>query len=142
MKANVLSPTFHEHAAANANVEDTHVPATLTIRIRRDQRIALKKAAGNKSLGPYVRSQLFDDDGSLRASKRTKALSDPELLAQALMLLGQTKVSNNLNQLAKAANYGALDLSPQVYEDLSQACAHVAEIRTLLIKALGLKGAK
>jgi hypothetical protein len=60
-------------------------------------------------------------------------------MAKALALLGQSRLASNLNQLAKAANIGTLPLTPDVEEDLQDACAHVWEIKALLIRALGLK---
>ncbi|EAQ04936.1 hypothetical protein OB2597_06620 [Pseudooceanicola batsensis HTCC2597] len=58
-------------------------------------------------------------------------------MARALGLLGNLRLANNLNQLAKAANKGALPLSPEVEEELFATCAAVFAIRMELMKALG-----
>lgn len=52
--------------------------------------------------------------------------------------LGQSRIANNLNQLARAANVGALDLTPELEAELHEACAAVLEVRALLVAAVGL----
>lgn len=93
-----------------------------------------------KPLGVYARAAMFGGDGHLKRRKQSKAVHDPEALAKALGLLGASRISANLNQLAKASNAGVLKVSPDVSAELSEACGHVAEIRSLLVKALGLRG--
>ncbi|MFK7875878.1 MAG: plasmid mobilization relaxosome protein MobC [Paracoccaceae bacterium] len=51
-------------------------------------------------------------------------------------MLGNLRLANNLNQLAKAANMGALPLSPEVEQELMATCAAVIAIRAELMKAL------
>ena len=48
----------------------------------------------------------------------------------------------NLNQLAHAANIGALDCDEQVRDELIAACADIKALRQMLVAALGLKGRK
>lgn len=66
-------------------------------------------------------------------------VKDHEALARVLAALGQSRIANNLNQLAKAVNIGVLPMSPNVEEDISEACAAVAAIRRDLMRALGLR---
>ena len=54
-------------------------------------------------------------------------------------MLGSSRIANNLNQLAHAANVGALPVSPELEADLMATLAEVREIRRLLLVALGLK---
>ena len=107
-----------------------------SIRLSDVQRQKLEKVAGGKPLGVYMRSLIFGDDGALTPHK-VRPVDDPQALAQALGLLGQSRIANNLNQLAKAANTGALPVTPEICRELSQACKDVQELRVLLIKALG-----
>jgi hypothetical protein len=51
--------------------------------------------------------------------------------------LGRSRLSSNLNQLAKAVNTGSLPVTPETEADLRQACRDVAEIRADLLRALG-----
>jgi hypothetical protein len=60
-------------------------------------------------------------------------------LAQALALLGQSRLSSNLNQLAHLGNIGALPFTPEVEAELLAALEEIRAIRRLLLTALGLK---
>ncbi|MEJ7926700.1 hypothetical protein WG908_08030 [Sphingobium sp. AN641] len=55
-----------------------------------------------------------------------------------MALLGQSRLSSNVNQLAKAANSGSLPVTPETESDLRHACRDIAEIRRMLMRALGL----
>ena len=48
------------------------------------------------------------------------------------------RLASNLNQLARAANSGRLDVSLEVEAVLLEACADLREIKARLLKALGL----
>ena len=63
---------------------------------------------------------------------------DHILLSQLMALLGQSRLSSNVNQLAKAANSGSLPVTPETESDLRHACRDIAEIRRMLMQALGL----
>jgi len=54
-------------------------------------------------------------------------------------MLGQSRIPNNINQLAKAANSGTLPVTPDTEKQLHEACYSVTWIRRQLIQALGLK---
>lgn len=56
-----------------------------------------------------------------------------------LALLGQSRLANNLNQLAKASNLGVLPIDQSTEEELLRAAREVSEMRALLIRALGLE---
>ncbi len=60
-------------------------------------------------------------------------------LAQVLGKLGQTRIANNLNQIAYEANCGSLLMDKETEEEIKLACAQIAWIRVQLIEALGLK---
>lgn len=53
--------------------------------------------------------------------------------------LGQSRLASNVNQLAKAANMGALPVSPEVEAELLESCAAIREMREALVKALGVR---
>ena len=59
-------------------------------------------------------------------------------MAQILALLGETRIANNLNQLAHKANMGELVMSESNLDQLEEAYAHVQSMRAALIKAIGL----
>jgi hypothetical protein len=57
-------------------------------------------------------------------------------MAEALALLGQSRIANNLNQLAYQANIGALAIDEDTRGQIDEAYLFVAEMRGLLVKAL------
>lgn len=58
-------------------------------------------------------------------------------LAKVLALLGASRLSQNLNQLARAVNIGALPVTPKTDAELRDACRTVTELRDELLRALG-----
>ncbi|NBX33593.1 MAG: plasmid mobilization relaxosome protein MobC, partial [Planctomycetes bacterium] len=52
-----------------------------------------------------------------------------QALAELLACLGASRIANNLNQLAHAANTGSLAMTPDVEATLKVACRDVATIR-------------
>lgn len=91
------------------------------------------------SLGGYIQSRLFNS-GSPPPRRRSKnPVKDHKALAQALGLLGQSRISSNLNQLARSANSGSLAVTPDTEAALMKALDEVHEIRRLLIEALNLE---
>jgi len=74
--------------------------------------------------------------------KRTRGESadvDQKAIAKLLGALGQSRISNNINQLAKAANSGSLPVNHDVLNSLKEAVTAVYWMRDTLIKALRLK---
>jgi hypothetical protein len=67
------------------------------------------------------------------------AVEDRQALGQALALLGKSRLSSNLNQLAHLGNIGALPFTPEVESELLEALEDIRSIRRLLMAALGLK---
>ncbi len=52
--------------------------------------------------------------------------------------LGRSRLSSNLNQLAKAVHSGSLPVTPETKQAILDACAAVQSMSGELIKALGL----
>ena len=92
---------------------------------------------GSKSLSAYIREQLFGDDAAPRKRAGNSPVQDTEALGRVLGALGQSRLSSNLNQLAKAVNTGSLPVTPETESDLTDACRDVAAIRADLLRALG-----
>ncbi|MEM9494994.1 MAG: hypothetical protein AAGA09_03240 [Pseudomonadota bacterium] len=118
--------------------------APFSIRFTDEERARLRRDAGALSLAAYIRLKLFCDgkpDGSKRNATRKRNAPSVELtmISQLLGALGQSRLSSNLNQIAKAANVGALPVSPELESELQAACADVRAMRETLIVALGLK---
>lgn len=54
---------------------------------------------------------------------------DQQAIAQILGLLGQSRIANNLNQLAYHANVGALIMEEETTARISEAHAHIVFLR-------------
>ena len=67
-----------------------------------------------------------------------RPVKDHKILAELITKLGASRISSNLNQLARAANSGSLLLLPEVEENLRQALSDIAWMRKTLMKSLGL----
>lgn len=110
-------------------------PSPITFRPTDEEREILKRDAIGMSQSAYIRKCLFGK----KASKRVVPEADRFLLAQILARLGETRIPNNLNQIAYHANCGSLILDDVTIEEINEACFHVAWMRSQLIEALGLK---
>lgn len=114
-------------------------PATpFSLRLTAKERAVLDRQAGGRPLGAYIRERLLAGDAQKRRTSRKPRVDEKEL-AQVLAELGRSRLSSNLNQLAKQANIGILPESPEVAKELKEACRAVKAMRDALLKALGLK---
>ena len=117
-----------------------HPPSPFCLRLTFEERARLEAEAGREPLGRHIKRRLFD--GS--APKKTRAkpsggIKDHRKLAAVLAQLGQSRLANNVNQLAKAMNLGELDVDDETRAALNRAAADIAAMRLLLMQALGLK---
>ena len=108
------------------------------IRFTEEERTYLQEKAGSRPLGAYCRGVLLGDRAEQRKVLR-KPKIDQEQYAALLAALGQSRLSSNLNQLAKSANMGTLDVSQSVEQQLEDAYKAVIAMRDALIKALEIK---
>ena len=108
------------------------------IRLSADQRARLTAEAGGAPLGAYIKAKALGERPP-RIRRTGVSINDREALAKTLALLGKSRLSSNLNQLAHAANIGALPMTPETEEFLRDALRDVREVRILLLKALGMK---
>ena len=112
-------------------------PSPFCLRLSMEERARLEYDAGDMPLGAYARSRLFADP-TPRKRRMRRPIKDHKILAQLLTKLGASRIANNLNQLARAANSGSLLLMPEIEADLKQALSDIAWMRKTLIKGLGL----
>ena len=117
-------------------------PPPFSIRFTEVERAVLDREAGKLSWAAYIRSRVFEDQNHIK-QRPTRKRRTPDInqasIAQVLGALGQSRLSSNLNQIAKGANLGTLPVTPELEEDLKQACAEIHEMRNALIAALGIK---
>jgi len=133
---NSLTPEFSK-AAATEKPENRAYPPPFSLRLTYEERARLDAERGNLPLSVHIREQLFGKDAAPRMRKGNSPVQDNEALGRVLGALGQSRLSSNLNQLAKAVNTGSLPVSPETEADLQQACREVSALRVDLLRALG-----
>ncbi len=125
----------------NGSSDRRKAPPPFSIRFTWEKRERLVREAGNLSMTAHVRHKLFDGEVQPhRLTRKRRAPSvDHVFLGQVLGLLGKSELASNLCLLAVAAESGSLPVSDETEADLKTACAHIEDIRLLLIQALGVK---
>ncbi len=113
-------------------------PPPFSLRLTFEERAKIEHDAAGMSLGGYIRSRLLDPDWIAPRKRGKFPVKDHRALAQLLAMLGQSRLANNVNQLAKAANTGSLPVTPDTEEALLTAVREVSNMRALLIQALGV----
>lgn len=112
-------------------------PSPFSVRFSVEEREKLERDAAGMPIGAYIRLRVLGDEVAPRRTRGKAPVKDHQALARVLSALGASKIPNNLNQLARAANIGALVLTPEVEEELLEALAAVRQIRADLMQALG-----
>ncbi len=120
--------------------EDRQTPLSpFSVRFTPEEREQLDRAAAGMPLGAFLRFLIFDEDLLKKRRKPRKSpVKDHQVLARLQAELGQSRLANNLNQLAKAANCGSLEVSPDTEKALLSACADVRAMRQMLMEGLGI----
>jgi hypothetical protein len=112
-------------------------PPPFSLRLTFEERARLDMLRGNMPLGQYIREQLLGEHAAPRKRRVRAPVKDEEALGRVLAALGQSRLSNNLNQLAYAVNTGSLPVTPETEADLRHACEAVVQLRDDLMRALG-----
>ncbi|MEP2758959.1 MAG: hypothetical protein ABJP66_07810 [Hyphomicrobiales bacterium] len=111
-------------------------PTPITFRpVDELDRQRILRAAEGMSVGAYIRQCIDIAEGK---KVRRPAVQDREELGRVLGLLGQTRIANNLNQLAYEAHAGSLLLDADCQQKIDEAYKHVCNMRSALVSALGL----
>lgn len=113
-------------------------PPTLfvSLRLTFEEKARLQREAAGTSVSDYMRQRLFDEYVPPPRRRGKHPVKDHQALAQVLGKLGQSRLSANLNQLARAANTGSLPVTPDTESALLAAVAEIQEIKRLLMEAL------
>ncbi|MGJ8529375.1 plasmid mobilization protein [Maritalea sp.] len=110
----------------------------ITFRVTDEKMAKLAHLSAGMSLSAYMRHCLFGKDNSPRKMRSRVPIKDQQALGRVLFTLGPTRIDNNLNQIAYEANCGSLLLDVQTDERLNEACQHIMDMRSDLVKALGV----
>ena len=110
--------------------------ARITLRLTDEEAARLERMSAGISVSAFVRECVFGDGGSRRRPRDRRPVASETELARALALLGQSRIANNLNQLAHHANTGTLVVDNEVHERIDEAYAHIVALRNALLTAL------
>lgn len=114
----------------------------LSVPLKPDQHADLVRRAGREPVSAYARALLFPaNDNAPSGPARTRtalAVRDHVALASLLARIGQQDTAHSLRELAHLAKIGALPVSPEVEAAIAAANADIADIKALLMKALGI----
>ena len=132
----ILRHSFNEIASEEV-VEKRKYPPPFSLRLTLEERARLEAEAGDLPLGAYIRERLLGDDVAPRTRRGNSPVKDKEALGRVMGALGATRLSANLNQLAKAVNTGSLPVTPETEAELQEACRKIADMRADLLRALG-----
>ena len=114
-------------------------PPVLSLRLSQEERLRLEQEAGRMSLSAYARSRLFEGESTASSKSPRRVLADEKLLAQNLGRLGQSGIAASLEVLADAARLGALPVTPETESALHTACADIAAMKAMLMRALRIQ---
>lgn len=112
----------------------------ICLRVSPEEKARLEHDAGNMTLSAYIREKVLGENAAPRKRRMKRPVKDQRTIAQLFALIKQTQSWNNLNQIAKAINSNTWMVSPESEKALQEACKAIIEIRSLLMKALGLGG--
>ncbi|MFV0512896.1 MAG: hypothetical protein ACK5MY_04565 [Jhaorihella sp.] len=126
---------FSEIARPEAKKAD--YPPPFSLRLTYEERARLDAERGDKSLAAYIRERLLGDDAAPRKKCGNSPVQDKEALGRVAGALGQSRLSQNMNQLAKAVNTGSLPVTPETEAEIKEACREISEMRAELLAALG-----
>lgn len=112
----------------------------VSLRLTFADKARLQQDAAGMAVSDYMRWRLFDPNNPPPRRRSKAPVKDYQALAKVLGLLGQSRLSSNLNQLARSANTGSLPVTPDTESALIAAVADVQEIRRLLLEALNIDG--
>ncbi len=133
-----LRPSFEE--ACHPPKPKKKRPSPITLRLTDEEREKLKIAAGDMPVSAYIRKCVFGADVAPRKKRLShKPVGDQEAIARVLNMLGQSRIANNLNQIAYHANCGTLLLDNDTKRQIKETYSYIAFMRVKLIEALGLQ---
>jgi len=107
--------------SAKSKADMPKYPSPFSIRFTFEERPRLDAERGRKALSAHIRECLFGDDTAPRKRPGNSPVGDEEALGRVLGALGDSRLSSNLNQLAKAVNTGSLPVTPETEADLVEA---------------------
>ena len=118
------------------NNKTKHIP----FRVSEDDYARLLAAAGDMPVSAYIRARLFDEDMKAARKNNKTPQAEQKILVSMLSELGKSRLSQNINQIAKAVNCGMVLMPDEAITVLADAQTEIKVLRTALLSALGKKG--
>jgi hypothetical protein len=113
-------------------------PFTMRMNAIEREKLAELAQSLDVSQAAFIRAKIFD--GLPVGNAKSNLVADHESLSKLLLLLGESRIANNLNQLAKHANQGTLNLtSAEIESQLEESYLAIQWMRKTLINTLGLR---
>ena len=122
---------------AKSEAKKAEYPPPFSLRLTYEERARLDAERGGMTLAAYIRERLFGVDAAPRKKRGNSPVQDKEALGRMAGALGQSRLSQNMNQLAKAVNSGSLPVTPETEAEIKEACREISEMRAELLAALG-----
>lgn len=123
--------------------ENSKVRRILSVPLSPEQMADLAWRAGRTPLSAFARAKLFSDNDNLTSTcfraRGTAPVRNEAALAEVLAKLGNTDMGVTFREMAQLSRYGALPLTPETETYIQQACRDIADIKTLLMNALGIR---
>lgn len=119
-----------KHKRANAR----HI---LSVPLSPEQLADLSHRAGRKPLSSFVRDELFPANDNTPKRTRPRPTQKTNLAAEVLGKLGLAK--DALNIIAHSIASGLLPFAPDTEAAVLKACADLAEMKSILMKALAIR---
>lgn len=107
-----------------------------SIRLTFGERAILEQSAGHMPLGAFIRKKVLDgmtEERKRKTKRPRRPIKDDVAMAMLLAELGNAKLANNLNQLAKAANEGSLLITPDTEQAIRDAYTEILWMRRTLV---------
>lgn len=124
-----------ERPKAKAAAKPRHI---LSVPLTPEQMTDLARRAGRKPVSAYARGQLFPaNDNSPVAKPRPRSPAKAAFASKVLATLGPVRTS--LATIEHDMASGLLLFTPDTEAAVQNACADIAAMKSLLMKALGIR---
>ena len=113
-----------------SSIKPIKKPAPFSLRLTEKEKAKLLRRAKGKPLGGYIKGQLFNT--------KTAGITKTDA-ATVLAILGSSDLARNMACIAKAAEIGAMPVTPELTEQLQAACTDIYRMRCTLVRLQGMR---
>ncbi len=128
-------PKSKTNSGPSKGAKKRQSPPPVSVRFTAEERAQLRRDSGDATLSAHIRWCALKKGGP----RKNTPIKDKESIARVLGLLGESRIANNLNQIAKQAHDGSLLLDEETSTKIRAAYSYVRAMRRELMNALGLR---